>query len=119
MPSSEPSASARSAAANARPAVRSALGATSMSMSRSESLGSDMPTSWVICRKVPPTVNSPSAASICPVRMRKMVLLPTPLGPTMAACSPGDTPKPTSKNNTSAPGGAYSRPDTTMLLTLA
>jgi hypothetical protein len=46
-----------------------------------------------------------------------MVLLPTPLAPTSAACSPGETPKPTSKNSESTPGGAYSSSETTMLLT--
>ena len=43
-----------------------------------------------------------------------MVLLPTPLAPTMAACSPGATRKLTSKNNWSAPGGPYSSSLTTM-----
>ncbi|CAB4665616.1 unannotated protein [freshwater metagenome] len=46
-----------------------------------------------------------------------MVLLPTPFGPTMAACSPAATPKLTSKNNCSAPGGEYANSETTMLLT--
>ena len=51
--------------------------------------------------------------------MRRIVLLPTPFGPTSAACSPGPTPKLTSKNNESRPGGAYSNSDTTMLPTPA
>ena len=42
-----------------------------------------------------------------------MVDLPTPFGPTMAACSPGDTPNDTSKNNWSAPGGEYASSETT------
>ena len=46
-----------------------------------------------------------------------MVLLPTPFAPTSAACSPGATPKLTSKKSESAPGGAYSSSETTMLLT--
>ena len=65
-----------------------------------------MPTSWVIVRKLPPIANSPPSASISPVKIRKIVLLPTPFAPTITAWSPGETLKEMSKNNESAPGGA-------------
>ena len=65
---------------------------------------------------VPPTENSPPSASICADKIRKIVLLPTPLAPTIAACSPGVTLKLTSKNNWSEPGGPYSNSETMMLL---
>ena len=70
-----------------------------MSISRKVSVGRDMPTSWVMVSMEPFTVNSPPSASITPDRMRRMVLLPTPLAPTRAACSPGAIPKLTSKNS--------------------
>ncbi len=81
------------------------------------SVGADMPTSWVMVNMEPPIAVSPSSASSSPLRMRKMVDFPTPFGPTIAAFSPGAMLKLRSKNNESAPGGAYSKPDTTMLLT--
>ena len=112
MPSSSPAIMAFSAANSFLPASRSAVGATSMSMSRNGSSGLLMPTSCVICKKFPPILNSPSSASYCPVRIFKMVDLPTPFGPTMAACSPGATPKLTSKNSCSAPGGLYASSET-------
>jgi hypothetical protein len=46
-----------------------------------------------------------------------MVLFPTPFAPTIAACSPGETLKLTSKKSWSAPGGPYSNSETMMLLT--
>ena len=106
IPSSVPSFIAFSAATMALPAALSAGSATSSSISRRPALGSPMPTSWLMVRKVPPIDTSPPSASSSPDRMRKTVLLPTPLGPTMAAWSPGATPKLTSKNKESAAGGA-------------
>ena len=88
------------------PLVRSSGGATVSSSSRNVSVGRLMPTSCVIANIDPPTVHSPSSASSSPLRIRRIVLLPTPLAPTMAACSPGATPNDTSKKSWSAPGGA-------------
>ena len=46
-----------------------------------------------IVSTVPPTWNSPSKAVNSPARMRRIVVLPTPFGPTSAVCSPGVTPR--------------------------
>src|SRR5690606_15690967 len=101
-------------ATSARPAARNAGAATSISSSRSVVSGSDIPTSWVIRNIVPPIENEPSSGVSSPARIRKTVLLPTPLTPTRAACSPGATVNDRSKNSESAPGGAYSSSETVM-----
>ena len=67
-----------------------------------------MPTSCVMRKTDPPIENDPSSGSSSPARMRRIVLLPTPLTPTSATCSPGATVNDRSKNSESAPGGAYS-----------
>ena len=76
-----------------------------------------MPTSCDIDRNDPAMANSPASDSISPDKIRRIVLLPTPLAPTIAAWSPGETPKEMSKNSGSAAGGVYSSSEMTMPLT--
>ena len=74
----------------------SGVGDRSRSMSRTVRPSSRQPTSCRITRSRPSTWTLPASGAWSPAMTRNRVVLPAPLAPTSATCSPSPTPKLTS-----------------------
>ena len=93
-------------------------GDRSRSMSRTVRPSSRQPTSWRITRSRPSTWTLPASGAWSPAMTRNSVVLPAPLAPTSATCSPSPTPKLTSWSSSTPPGVRHATPFTSIAPTV-